>query len=95
MAEAIAARAVAVRRPGMFIGLFEWTCWSELRQASVMLLLGSNVTRLRDLMGLAALPEGRPVHYVVAVRGGSRTWMAVQDARSVSHFLIGLRHRKQ
>jgi len=90
MADAIAARAVAVRRPGEFIGFFEWAVWSELRQASVLMLLGTNVVRLRDLLGLAALPSGRPVHYVVAVRGGGKAWRAVRDVRRASHFLIGV-----
>jgi hypothetical protein len=86
----ILARAAEIRRPGRYIGLFEWAVWSHAQQAAVLILFGERIVNLRDLLGLPALSGNRPTHFIAGVRlSASGHCFAAVEASQVNHWVIG------
>ena len=90
---ALAARAQALRRPGEYLGLFDWLVWGDLRQVQVLMLFGTHVVDIRVLRAQGLPPlEASAVHRVVATaRTGTGRLLtpAGFGAGGVNHYVIG------
>jgi hypothetical protein len=74
---AIRRRAAEVRRPGTYVGLFEWVVWGELQTMDIVMLFESPVN-IRDFVGSSLPPlAAEKTCYVMAVRLTSAGGMLV------------------
>jgi hypothetical protein len=91
LAASVHLRAEEVSRSGRYLGLFDLLVWSELQQAQVLVLLGTEVLDLRGLCGMS-VDSGRPVHcFVACQRTTSGDLLAVSEASCMNHWMIGER----
>lgn len=94
VARSIRKRAAEVRRMGIYIGFWEWTVWSFLKDVLVLMLFGTEVVDVRRVFGPPAAAPTRGTHRVAAVQceGGSYK-SAVMRGRGhgpvCNHFLVG------
>ena len=97
---AILARADQVRKPGVYLGFFEWVVWGKIRGVAVQMLFGSDIKDIGATFAPAVswvgVDEDDPLqaHTVAAVKLSEDKWL-VPESRSgsdwdVNHFVIGI-----
>ena len=90
---ALAARALAVQRPGEYLGLFDWLIWGDCRRRRVLMLFGTHAVDLRGVLApdLPAMDDAPVTRVVATARSGTGRLLtpAGFGAGGVNHFVIG------
>jgi len=98
IAARIRARAAEVSEFNVWIGFFEWVCWSFLKDKKVLMLFGPDVYDIRSIFGPAAPAARKSTVRVAAVQsvgGTPHSAMVTKDAYwpKINHYLIGVQNK--
>ena len=87
VAVAIRSRAETVKKPGAWLGIFEWLVWGASQKVHVHMLFGSYPVDIREVFApyLIAVPSHRPVHRVAAVHLKNGKWYSAAAGEHASH----------